>query len=454
MLLRVTLTNFLCFRGEASLTLVAGSDDSHPAHIIAGGSKAAPRVLRGAALYGANGHGKTKFVEALETLQKIVVEGCDEDESYINMGFSLSPADAEKPTVFNVEFNYKGIDYDYGIAVAEDHIVEEWLYSRPNVKEVMLFERTTVRNGDKFSTTVKPGNTLLEAMRTQNDLPPAQLFAFVASGTRETQPFLTEAVDRNIDALKAAHGWFTDGLVIVGADAEFGSLHLRSRADPDFVARMSEFVRRADTGIHRVEAIEEVFDVNTFPGMTTSARKDILDKIGRGDLIVKSPEGQTLVLRRGDEGGIVAIRIVAIHKGSEGEEYAFRIEDESAGTQRLLHLAPMIFALSKSDRTFIVDEVYRKLHPLLAYEFIDTFLKEGNAGQIVFTTHNTHLLDLKLLRRDEIWFVQKDGEGSSSLYSLSDIRVRNDINIERGYLDGRFGAIPFIGNVRDLGWTG
>ena len=134
-----------------------------------------------------------------------------------------------------------------------------------------------------------------------------------------------------------------------------------------------------------------------------------------------------------------------------GDPVQFGLEEESSGTQRLMDLAPMLTDPDESP-VYIVDELDRKLHPMLAYQFIDTFLK-GTDRQIVFTTHNTYLMSLDLLRRDEIWFVQKRRDGSSDIYSLADLKVRPDLNIRKGYLSGRFGAIPFLGNLEDLGWA-
>jgi hypothetical protein len=452
MLLRATLSNFLCFKGEASLSLVASPDQSHPSHVIEGRSKAAPRVLRAAALYGANGHGKTKFIDGLETLKRIVLEGCDEGDEYSSLTFGLDDESSSKPTVFTVEFNAGGVDYEYGIAVAEDHIPEEWLYSRPNVKEVLLFERSTHRDGEKFVTKVKPGRTLLDAMRGESEISPPLLINFLASGTRPVQPFLTEAVDRNIDALRPIFEWFREGLIVVGADAEFTSLNTRSQSDPEFLQKVSDFIRQADTGVDRVEVIEEPFDFHRYPNVSAAVRKELLENIEQGEVLARLGGGDSLVLRRNKDGELVSLRMIAIHRSDDGE-YTFSIADESSGTQRLMHLAPIIFAMSNSDRTFFVDEIDRKLHPLLAYQFIQRFLDDRGAGQVVFTTHNTHLLDVDLLRRDEIWFVQKAKSGSSDIYSLSDLKVRGDLNLEKGYLNGRFGAIPFMGSAKDLGWV-
>jgi AAA15 family ATPase/GTPase len=111
----------------------------------------------------------------------------------------------------------------------------------------------------------------------------------------------------------------------------------------------------------------------------------------------------------------------------------------------------MIYSGAKDGSVFIVDELDRKLHSLLAFQLVDLFLCQSR-GQIIFTTHTTHLLDLELLRRDEIWLVQKKPNGSSDLYSLNDFKIRPDLDVRKGYLEGRFGGVPFVGDVKALGW--
>jgi hypothetical protein len=131
-----------------------------------------------------------------------------------------------------------------------------------------------------------------------------------------------------------------------------------------------------------------------------------------------------------------------------GEPVDFSLDEESSGTCRLLDLAPMLY--EHDERVYVVDELDRKLHPMLTYAFVEEFIKKSS-GQLVLTTHNTYLMNLELLRRDEIWFVQKRADGSTDLYSLAELKVRPDLNIRKGYLTGRFGAIPYLGNLHDIG---
>lgn len=156
-------------------------------------------------------------------------------------------------------------------------------------------------------------------------------------------------------------------------------------------------------------------------------------------------------LCRGKAGGVVMVRLKTHRRDELGQNVEFDFTDESAGTRRLANLLPIV-GPGADGRVYLVDEIDRKLHPVLARELIRHFGDAQASGQLVFTTHNTHLLDLDVLRRDEIWFTSKDARGRASLASLAEFRVRKDLEIEKGYLSGRFGAIPFLGNLRDLGW--
>jgi AAA15 family ATPase/GTPase len=122
-------------------------------------------------------------------------------------------------------------------------------------------------------------------------------------------------------------------------------------------------------------------------------------------------------------------------------------------TERLINLIPALFLLQEEEKVIFIDELDRRLHPLLSRLFVKTVIDcRGKNNQLVFTTQDTNLLNLELLRRDEIWFVEKDLQGSSSLHSLAEFKMRPDLKIEKGYLNGRFGAIPFFGNLENLGW--
>jgi uncharacterized protein len=149
---------------------------------------------------------------------------------------------------------------------------------------------------------------------------------------------------------------------------------------------------------------------------------------------------------------LLRLRFYRKNKTTHVNYVGFDLHEESDGTQRLILMLPVIYDAITQGKVFIIDEIERSLHPLLSRLFLQTFLNaEPCRGQIIFTTHETTLMDLDLLRRDEIWFAEKDIEESSQIYSLVEFRVRTDLRIDKGYLQGRFGAIPFLGDAGRLG---
>ena len=144
------------------------------------------------------------------------------------------------------------------------------------------------------------------------------------------------------------------------------------------------------------------------------------------------------------------------HRHENGDLIDFSMDEESEGTQRLINLIPSLYILGKdAEKVIFIDELDRRLHPLLSRSFVESAINcRSRENQLIFTTHDTNLLDLDLLRRDEIWFVEKNKNGVSDCYSLAEFKIRPDLKIEKGYLNARFGAIPFFGNPKDLGWFG
>ena len=160
-----------------------------------------------------------------------------------------------------------------------------------------------------------------------------------------------------------------------------------------------------------------------------------------------SSKGKSYTLSANELGESILIRLEAQHHGNDGSVVSFDFAKESAGTQQLAHLLPILFDLLSSEKVYIVDELDHSLHALLPKLFLGNYLKavsKQHHSQLIFTTHDTNLLDLNLLRKDEIWFLEKNEQGASQLYSLINLKMNSDLNIQKAYLQGRFGGIPFI----------
>ncbi|OAP35162.1 hypothetical protein AU381_25765 [Sinorhizobium glycinis] len=451
MLLQFSVENFLSFRGEAKLSMMASADDRHPRHILSPGDQKR-RVLRSAAIYGANGHGKTNLVHALVFIRDLIIQGSEVDKPIRVRRFKTSAGEDDLPATFIFNFLTGGVEYEYGLRVRRSHIQEEWLFASPKGREVTLFERVTGKGKDGFSTTVEAGPSLVKKSKSRK-LSGKEYLDFVAFGTRPNQPFLTEAIQRNVEALRPIYNWFRNDLQIISAEGEYAALEMRAHKDSDFVGKLSTAIRNAGIGIDHIETDVRTIEIDDFRDVPPEMLREISDTLETGSMaLLGARDSNRIMIRKNDDNELEVIDLVFVHKREDGSEVRFTQDEESAGTRRLLHLIPMIADLSQSDKTFVIDEIDRKLHPLLAYNLLSNFLGESDCGQLVFTTHNTHLLDLDLLRRDEVWFVEKTSDGDSQLYSLADLKVRADVEIRKGYLNGRFGAIPFLGSTQGLGW--
>jgi hypothetical protein len=219
---------------------------------------------------------------------------------------------------------------------------------------------------------------------------------------------------------------------------------------------MGELLEIADTGIQGLETKVEPFDASRFlPSMPEEIRADILQRIqqfrGKATLQI---EGISLVSEENEQAQLFTL--LTEHKTVDGMRTSFSLDAESDGTKRLMHLAPALLDLQSEGKVYVIDELDRSLHPHLSRLFVDTFLQNaksgGCCGQMIVTTHDTSLLDLSLLRRDEIWFVEKDDQDASRLTSLAEFKgeVRADLKVAKSYLNGRFGAVPIIRDTRRL----
>lgn len=441
MLIQFTVENFACFADEVLFSMVASSGTEHPRHVVQSETGRKPRVLRVAALYGANAHGKTKLIDALTFAQHLVVGGTKSGARIRSAPFRLDPARIGQPSRFEFVIDYGGIEYSYGFVVDAERIHEEWLFARRGAREMRWFERKTDASG---KTIIECGQALTGRTSKQRGF-----IDFVAQGTRLNQLFLTEAVDRNVKKLNPLFEWFKDVLTIIPAEAPYQPLAVRVNQEQGFVDFMADFLRDAGTGINGVSAQEESLDFESqAPHIPESMRDWIRSELEKGMIVNLSvPKGKNLTFYRNDHGEPVLATLKTLHLSKDGKQVPFDLEDESSGTRRVMEILPILADVASGERVYVVDELDRKLHPLLSRLFVQSFInrcEDAQHAQFMFTTHDTHLMDLELLRRDEIWFFEKDQHGASRLYSLNDLRVRSDLKIEKSYLNGRFGGIPLI----------
>ncbi|MHB8422565.1 MAG: AAA family ATPase [Leptospirales bacterium] len=444
MLIQFVVQNYLSFRDETIFRMTATNDSRHPNHVVNMESQKIS-LLRSAAIYGANGAGKSNIVYALYFLRDLVINGIRPKDKILLDKFKLSEESNQSPARFEIELLKNEIHYSYGIVLEDTRVCEEWLFStRPKGREVRLFERITDKEGN---TKIEFGPQLIKA----NGI---DFLSFLEKGTRPEQPFITETESRNVKGTHPVLDWFRDSLDILSPSATYSRLPVRISQDRNFTDALGTFLKAAGTGIEAVETKEEPLDFNLlFPEMSEGDRQEILSGLdGKSKFAVMRTKSD-LMLITGNREAPKLLKLYTVHRGKQEKKILFAFGEESSGTKRLVHLFPALFEMINKDRIYVIDELDRSMHPLLSKLFLTSFLENASPNsQLIFTTHEESLLDLDIIRRDEVWFIEKDREEVSHCYPLTDFKIRPDLEIRKGYLNGRFGAVPFFGDVTNLGW--
>lgn len=441
MLIQFIVENFRSFKDEIQFNLIATGDEAHSNHVFHLENHPKSPLLRVASLYGANAAGKSNLIRAAAFAQQLIVHGTKSGQAIAVSPFKLSQSTLQAPGRFEFLFEYRNIVYHYGFLLNAQQICEEWLFVTPDKREVLGFERVT---NSQMETQMKFGAARFWK---QSKKP---FLSFVAQGTRPNQLFLTEAIDRNVPELQPVMDWFNKVLTIIPAESRLLTLSSFAREEKTTSQFMGEFLRSVDTGIHGIAVEEHTLktdEPNSF--LPAEVQQEILSDLEDESVAVVTPEGNQFEIIHRSNSLPVLLVLKTQHKMEDGTLLNFDLSEESEGTQRLMHLLPVLASAQSNEKVFLLDELDRRLHPLLARKFVEAYLSaSGNPKrQLIFTTHDTNLLDLNLLRRDEIWFVEKNEQGQSSLFSLAEFKPRPDLKISTSYLNGRFGAIPII---RDL----
>lgn len=414
MLVEFRVKNFRSLRDEQVLSLVASKDKSlQDTHTVATGLKAAPNLLRSAVVYGANASGKSTLIKALQYMRGVVVESAtvvQPGQAYGVQPFRLDAASANEATEFEVTFILDGIRYQYGFSMTSQRIISEHLLVYKAFKPQRWFDRrfdpVTGKDVYEFGSGFKGAKTMWEG------------------ATRANALFLSMAVQLNSEALGPVFDWLAHRLVI------FNEI---SPLAPDFSVQM----------LKQAEGRKQICDFLSAADISISDIEVVSRKVVGPALHFDLVAGKTEV--RAEEKEQYQLRFSHVTKNGEA---VLDLIDESTGTRNMLSLAGPVLDILRKGLTLIIDEIDTSLHTLLVRELVRLFHRpETNTGgaQLIFTTHDTSLLDVPdLFRRDQIWFVEKDSDQASSLISLSEFSPRKNEALERGYLMGRYGGVPFL----------
>ena len=445
MLLRFVVSNFLSIGEELEFNMFPYRKlRIHPDHVYT-----TPQIdlLKAAAIYGANGSGKSNLVRALHFMKHIVLKKDLEHPEFTAIHFKLDKSYAERPSSFEVEFKQGQHYFAYGLQIKSEEILEEWLYELDvkREKDEIVFNRVK-RSDGSIQLKVRDAYASSEKERLLIQLYEEEILD-------HKTPFLNQVKDKTqYPEIQAAFRWFADKLFVIYPISRYKDLVSRIIDQPEFRAFTNEVLPRLDTGIAAVDVEKVPFEI-FFGADDKALKEDIRSQFDAGAkrVVLQALKNQVVVVRS-DDGELSVHKIVTRHKGSDAQ-VAFQLEEESDGTRRLFDLLPAVELLLREEAVFFIDEIGRSLHPALLKAFLKMYLSRPTKGQLIFTTHESHLLDLSIFRQDEIWFVEKAPDGRSKAYPLSEFKPRYDLNVRRGYLNGRFGAIPFLGNLKDLKWN-
>ncbi|MBN1892065.1 MAG: ATP/GTP-binding protein [Clostridiales bacterium] len=450
MLLQFLVSNYGSFKDEIILDMRPAKSKTMKEHLIIDTEGKRTEVLPFVTIYGANASGKTNLINAIDFMQKLILQGTRAEKNINVIPFKLDPEHESKPSRFEIIFKHKGKLFTYGFVVSRKMVHEEWLFAYFTNKESMIFERITKDNKAE----VRAGSRLVAEAEDPD------FIKFIAKGTRPNQLFLTEAMDKNIEIVKEIVHWFREHLHIIRPHSQYTLLAIRAYKEHDFMDYLSKFLHIADTGINAIKCESEEFNITKhLSELPEELRNQITEDLNRErtkQILLQTPKTTATIIKDDLEKGspVKYLQLKTEHLRSDGSQVLFETSAESDGTRRLLDLAPMLLDIWERDRVFIIDELDRSLHTYISRLFIQTCIagvaEKKAKGQFVMTTHDTNLLDRSILRRDEILFMEKDQAGASHLTCLAEYKVTEGLNYENGYLNGRFGAIPFIGNIQDL----
>ena len=438
MILRVTIGNLYSFNEETEISFVAGKSTNHADHVSRAVKRDDISVLKAGIIYGANASGKSNIIKVIYLLKRIALNGVPK-----NMVKPFKLAENGHPSKVEIEFKTGRRFYAYGVEFNIRGIVEEWLYEINSRTDKLVFTRKTNEEGNDF-----------EFGNISGGEDNKQLAKFIGQGTPKTDSFLSEYIRRNgkgMNAIKTVHTWMKDSLKIIFPESHFQGLSIKVEKDKDFAAATKSLLEYFNTGI--VDIKREKIDEGEI-GLSREIIQDILSEAEPNKISVITLRKKMFFFDTDKDGKTTIYEQKAVHLNDKGERVAFDMEEESDGSFRLLDFIPMLIDLQLNDSVYLIDELDRSMHPMMSMELLKCYLKHLSPSldtQMIFTTHESNLLNLDIIRADEVWFVEKDRHGASRLTSLAEYKPREDVH--KGYLQGRYGGIPFFASTTNLNWN-
>jgi AAA15 family ATPase/GTPase len=421
MLIEFSVKNYRSFWESQTLSMTAGSTkELHEDNTFVSPVPELARLLRSAVVYGPNGGGKSNLIKAIAFMQDLVLLSSKESQEgeHIRLKpFLLHPEGHSQSSEFEVVFIEDGTRYQYGFAATRTRIAHEWLFAYPGNKPQRWFERSYNPKKDKEDWYFGAKFTGQKKTWQQS--------------TRPNALFLSTAVQLNSEQLKPIFNWFQRLIVIAHGERIERGFTINSCENKKECDEILQFLKSAGIQVDEIAIKEKKLDNIKFPTDMPNELRDLIQNDLQGKIVKE---------------------VLFKHQVANSEDFElFPLTEESDGTQKLFAYAAPWLDLLHNGRVLVVDELDNSFHPHLVRYLLKLIhgSKSNNAnGQLIFSTHDTSILDPKVLRRDQIWFMEKDDTHATQLYPLTDFHPRKNEALEKGYLQGRYGALPYIGEIK------
>ncbi len=432
MLIEFQVGNFLSFKDIVTFSMVASDINSQDTELDENNVFSVNqelKLLKTTAIYGANASGKSNLAKAFGFMKNFVINSSKEMQFTDDIPvepFRLSTDTEDKPSFFQASFYLNKKTYKYGFKVSQDKVVEEWLFFQKNIKEYKLFQRT----GSKFDINKK---SFQEGFNLEEK-------------TKHNSLFISVVAQFNGKISAEIIKWFASCQVISGSgihDDFYKKVTLKLFESPLIKKDSIKLIKDLDLSIQDINITKEKLSSENLPSSIPDELKSMILRSYSDEL----SSIQTSHEKYNENGEIIGFEKFDLDK------------NESEGTKKLFYFSALLLTALRYSQVLIIDELDAKLHPIITHKIIELFnSKKYNpkSAQLVFMTHDTNLLNpnlfgSRLLRRDQIWFTEKNQHGATDLYSLAEYDdIAEDDPLEADYIRGRYGAIPFIGNFKNL----
>lgn len=417
MLIQLSVKNFRSLCDTQTLSLARGaSDELKEENSVSSGVPGTPGLLRSAVLYGPNASGKSNLIKALTLFRWFVTESATDKQQGDALPyepFKLDSISSGQPTEFEAIFISKGVRYQYGFTYTAERVHEEWLYAYPLGRPQKWIDRKWNVEEGAYTWGKMSGLSGTKQIWQKN--------------TRQNSLFLSQAVQLNSEQLRPVFAWFKKTLRISHFSGWRDEYSAKVCRDDAMRPKVIQFLKAADLGIDDIQVEVEKFNPSDMPKELPEAlRQAVIDQMKDKDQYA----------------------VQTFHRNTKGDLVAFDLADESDGTQKFFAFAGPLIDVLENGYVLVIDELNNSLHPKLVKFLVDLFHSaEHNSknAQLIFTTHETSILNQDTFRRDQIWFCEKNAEKSTVIFPLTDFSPRKEReNLEVAYLAGRYGALPFI----------